>query len=412
MSTFNCENYDSEICPKQMRINIEMNDSFDIVIVGCWGVYCEDGDITIENYQENEELATKVPTNLKVKDFFEYSTVTRGQNSVINSIKKIFKNRFNSLFLAGDNIYEYSKVSLKLKNLLEFKIKEWQDWFMKNKDIDIESKKNKFNKIFPTKKIIKKDRGELREMFKNLDIDLQLNSSFQGCLKTLNIDNIFLALGNHDIETCNILNKQLNYSLRDNLLPGTYYNVVYTESSQEILNIIVIDTNLFDDEPLDCNGNIYSENSIKNQIDWFKNTLESSKAKYNIVIGHIPYKAIGHKYKARYIYNKGLNPVFDIIKANRGKVQAYFCADEHNQQFLYDIESDCYLVVVGSGGTKLDKLEYLTEKDYIELGVKNVMEDIVGREQFGFSFLHFDKDKGNLSLNLVDIENNIFEVLI
>lgn len=402
-----CTNYSDDSCPKGITIKPDFDlNNLEVAIFGCWGVYCQDGDITIQNYKENDKLATKIPDELKVEDFFEYSKSYRGQQRVIDSLYKKFKSGLNSLFLAGDNIYEYSLVSDDLKIQLQNKIIEWQNWFNENQNSSSEDKIKKFNKIFPTKKDIKKKR-ELREDYKNLRIDLQFNSSFGECLRKVDIENIFLALGNHDIETCNILNTQLNY-LKDetHLLPATYYNVVYGD----ILNVIIIDTNLFEEEPTDCNGNEYLPEDIQNQIKWFETTLENSKCKYNIVIGHIPYKAIGHKRKeVGYIHNKKLEPIFDIIKENKGKVQAYFCADEHNQQLLYDIPTGIYLVVVGSGGTELDKLEFLTEEEYSQLQVENVMyklSGVYGRKEFGFSYLSYDYDSSNLKLTLTDVDNN------
>jgi hypothetical protein len=119
------------------------------------------------------------------------------------------------------------------------------------------------------------------------------------------------------------------------------------------------------------------------------------------VIGHIPYKATGHKGKI--IQNKGLNDIFNIIKninENERKVQAYFCADEHNQQLLFDEDSKCYLVVVGSGGTELDYIKPVDKDEYKKYGIKKIIED---RINFGFSYLHYNIQNQKLELNMCSI---------
>ena len=133
------------------------------------------------------------------------------------------------------------------------------------------------------------------------------------------------------------------------------------------VNFIIIDTNMFS-EDFHCDGQTkYTEKQIEAQITWVINCLTSNKTcKFNIIIGHCPYIANPHKNET--VKNRGgeddvigirndkLEVLFNRIKEARDipKVQVYMCADEHNQQFLYDNHYKMGLVVAGSGGTALD----------------------------------------------------------
>lgn len=396
-----CSTYNAESCPKKDTVTFNQIDlnNFSIAIFGCWGVYCQDGQIQITKYKPNDDLALK--NDLKVEDFFEIEDTFRGQKSVVNKLIDTFTTQgLNSLFLAGDNIYEYSQPSPLLIKELEKNINKWKLWLQNNQNIsDKDQIKDQFNSIFPTKKDIKKKR-KYRELYKNLDIQLQMNTGFLECFKDLKVDNIFLAYGNHDIETCNILNYQLNFQ-EGRYNNGTYYNVIYSD----LLNVIVIDTNLYEEEGQYCDGQPIKQDDIDEQNKWFIEVINQSKCRYNIVIGHIPYKASGHKGKI--IHNKGLDPIFDIIKQinqNERRVQAYFCADEHNQQLLFDEESQCYLVVVGSGGTELDEIKPIDKDEYKKYGIKKMIKD---RENFGFSYIHYNSKNNNLELNMISIFNKV-----
>jgi hypothetical protein len=408
---YNCEDYGSKDCPKGETLNMNLSDvdNFNVAIYGCWGVYCQDGKVSILKYNPpKEDLAQIDPDELKIHSFLTTETTFRGQRSVVEKLIETFPNGLNSLFLAGDNIYEYSEPSNDLLNDLQEKINQWKNLIENNPEMKSKERIDQFNEIFPSKKKFKTDRGMLREMYKNLRIDLQLQNGFLDCFKNLNVENIFLAYGNHDIETCDIFNRQINFNNKElkfqseNIPKGTYYNVIYNLKDGPFLNVIVIDTNLFETDGTYCNGNKIKEDdkNVKNQIDWFESVINDSKCKYNIVIGHIPYKASGHKGKI--IHNIGLDPIFSIITGinqNERKVQAYFCADEHNQQLLLDKQSNCYLVVMGSGGTELDKIKNIDDEQYEQAGIHKLLED---RVNFGFSYLHLN-DEDELELKIVSI---------
>jgi hypothetical protein len=204
-----------------------------------------------------------------------------------------------------------------------------------------------------------------------------------------------------------------------NVIPSSYYNVLYKDKKgNDILNVFVLDTNLFESSPKDCAEQKYPQEVIDQQIEWFYRTLNKSNSKYNIVIGHIPYKAIGHKSKDFYIYNKNLQPIFDIIKeANkeRKKVQAYFCADEHDQQVLYDRTNNLHLIIIGSGGTALDQIFGFNESDpdnkenHIKIMNKLKEENLdfeMANSNFGFANLKISKSTG-LEIGIIDVKTDL-----
>ena len=405
----NCSDYESEKCPKGKSISITVyEDNLKIGIVGCWGVYCQSDLITFYNYSLDEKKWTK--DNLTIGDFFETENKKRGQSKMVEKLIKL--EPYDSLFLAGDNVYEYSEMSSELKLDLEKRIEEWNQ--LENKSLE------KFQSVFLTNKMIKNRRDSIRELYKNIDIKLQFSKGFKECFQNLDVSHYFLGLGNHDIETCSILNYQMNYSLdnKNYNVPATYYNVLYSDSKNNpLLNVFVLDTNLFEDEPKDCKGEDYSKDAINNQIEWFKKTLSDSNCDYNIVIGHIPYKAIGHKKSRSFIHNENLQPIFNIIKEknkNAIKVQAYFCADEHDQQVLYDSNNKIYLVIVGSGGTTLDKIygydseqNKLIDETLIQTLKDNKLTLEHANSEFGFSILNINFINKIMDIKIVDIKKEL-----
>ena len=409
--SIDCSNYEN--CPNKKEIIIKLElDKIKLGIVGCWGVYCQNDEILFTNYSLDDKKINELwdKEELKYQDFFKTETKKRGQRTMSDYLKNF--QPFTSLFLAGDNIYEYSEISDILIRELNDKIETWK--FSSEKSIE------NFKKLFVTNSIIKKDRAGIRELYKNLDISLQFSNSFGDCFLNLQVGNYFLALGNHDIETCKILNHQMNYKHNDEkVIPGSYYNVIYKDRNDEnILNVIVLDTNLFEPTPKDCRGKPYLQEMIQEQINWFSEQLTHSNCPFNIVIGHIPYKAIGHKSSTPFIHNENLKPIFDIIKevnSKQQKVQAYFCADEHDQQVLFDTENKLYLIIVGSGGTTLDDIFGYDDKDENNLANREIINEKLiehkleykhTNSKFGFSVLNIDIIKKILDIEIYDAENN------
>ncbi len=168
------------------------------------------------------------------------------------------------------------------------------------------------------------------------------------------------------------------------------------------VNFIVLDTNMFGDKNT-CNPDIlYTDKMIKSQMNWVINCLRKVDAKWNVIIGHIPYKANGHKEKSPVEFNLYLDKLFNKInnlyeKEKCPKVQIYFCADEHNQQFLHDKSKNLSLVVAGSGGTSLD-YDIQTSKEYETL-TKYI------NPVFGFVNFNFTKKYTNITYYKSEIKN-------
>ena len=206
---------------------------------------------------------------------------------------------------------------------------------------------------------------------KRYDMNLQISKGFENCFRKANIDRFYIGIGNHDIEYCDVLNIQKNYEGWN--FPSLYYNVIYNMKNF-IINVILIDTNILEDEPIYCDNIPYKETELKDQLNWAKEI--SSYGDWKIVIGHIPYIANGHKTKRPNVYNKGVEKILDIIKPH-----IYICADEHNAQALYIDKKKLLCLVAGSGGTNLD--------NFVEPPNPNT---IFRSKTFGFLSLNIEKD--------------------
>lgn len=185
--------------------------------------------------------------------------------------------------------------------------------------------------------------------FSDYDIKTQLDEGFEKCFKEIKTNRYFLALGNHDIKNCEILSYQKNYDKWK--LPSLYYSVSYTLKNF-LVKIIILDTNMFEENPKKCNDEPFTNEQILDQSNW---AIEESKknSDWVIVIGHIPFYANGHKTKKPYVKNEKL---LSLIKSMR--CDLYICADEHNQQFIHDKDNTDIppIIVCGSGGTHLDDI--------------------------------------------------------
>jgi hypothetical protein len=394
---YDCTNYDSKGCPKAMTLKYQIQSNEDFVNflqVSCWGNFCWEGyrdvyswkevedenelfdktlkkksDISDEKLKEldiNEKKELLKSIGINILDFFEKETDLYGQKWVVNGMEK-YSNKYKTeaLFLAGDNVYAYDIPKEKLLKMVS------------------EGK-------YPSKKKYKSDSSISPQ-----DIKKQLSLGFTNCLNKINVNNFFIALGNHDIQTCEDLNEQLNYGNRYDL-KGTYYNVIYDVVNKENnyrINFIVIDTNLFPEKlgeyEKSCNGDKYTSEQLNRHVEWIMNVIEEGKSDWNIIIGHVPYKANGHKEKNKTIFNESLNELFDKISERELKVQVYMCGDSHNQQFLKDDDHKLSLVICGSGGTALDY--------NIQNSEKYVNDTLYVNACFGFVSMSFDKDILNIN---------------
>lgn len=346
-----CSDYEN--CAKPVEINIfeKKSKSIDLLMVGCWGVYCDQGPY---------EVFKKSKSNL----------VYRNQKKVSDALKKyVSKNNVKDMFLAGDNVYQVGLQKLE-----------------KEDEKDYENRKELF-----FKKYLSSNFQVNGSMY---DISLQLSEGFKKCFALSGISRFFIAIGNHDIENCEILNEQINY--KNNLwnMPSTYYNVFY-EISDFTINVLVIDTNMYEEEPLMCTGKPFSEDIIQKQEEWVK--LQKGKADWTIVVGHIPYLANGHKEKRSIVKNKKLKELIDLVSP-----QIYFCADEHNQQFIYDQEMNRSLIIAGSGGTDLDNI------------MKMLPNTLYAKKTVGFVSLKIQKENAEITFFSTEnsVENMEYNIMI
>jgi len=337
-----CSDYNSETCKKGQSLTFD-NDMEEIVVLACWGVYCQSGKYNV--YKVNDKG--------KVKK----SEVIRGQKDVFDGIAKYSGNtRVSDVYFAGDNIYSYA---------------------------------------YPI------DDDDVKEM--GFLIDKQLDS-FNECYADIekNIKRTFVGIGNHDIESCDILNKQLNFGGWTNA--GVYFSVNYIRSGVENrgVTIIVIDTNVFDPTQETCKGNyeFYTEIDKQTQLQFIKDSYELAKKRNDwiVMIGHIPALANGHKIKKESIVVSNVE-VYNIIKNYSPHI--YISGDEHNQQFIYDKEINVSLAVIGSGGTNLDPIYYKTDES-----LNPIYGTCYAEQAFGFIVLKFVKDDMCISFKTTNREEN------
>lgn len=357
----NCTNYESVDCPKAVSVKNRVDDTkMELLFVGCWGVYCRDGEMDQTKYKKGK---------------FDTKKVVFGGKSVAQGMSEYSKRiNVDSLILAGDNIYSRN----------------------------------------PTEEEMANPHKGLDETL--YDMDLQLSEGFMKCFNEVDVKNIYVAIGNHDITNCDILNNQINFDKWS--LPGLYYNVIYEMRGYK-MNIMFIDTNLYDKDKT-CNPSEYSRDetkitpeneawlsmAINRQKEWMVNTVLDNRCEWNVIVGHIPFLYNPHKKmkdgsKFDYSVNKEL--ASDISYVNRSvrerglNIQLYLCADEHNQQVIkcqgnvdvgYNMTDLPAIIIAGSGGTDLDNVNesdslnrngcnFLTKKTHGFVGISVSSNNIV-----------------------------------
>lgn len=336
-----CAVYENCATQRVVEVKTERN-VLDFLFVGCWGVYCDQGEYTLFKSK---------------KEGVEQTRIYRGQREVAAAIQEYVSEipTISDMFLAGDNVYQVA-LENRSEGCSEEEIKVRKEQFLSKLGVGFTN----------------------AELY---DMKLQLSKGFEQCFALTGISRFFVALGNHDIENCEILNTQVNYSGSGWTLPSLYYNVMYTLSDGTTLNVVVMDTNPYDSEAVSCTGQPFLGKDVEKQEEWLRK--QKKRAEWTIVIGHIPYRAVGHKAKKPQIVNPKLERVVNLVSP-----QLYMCADEHNQQFLYDSENSRGLVVAGSGGTDLDTPQELTDRS------------LYTKKTFGF--VHVSLSKKGLSLKFLD----------
>lgn len=336
--TINCTEYND--CPKyQTRVNNQDDGILKCIFLGCWGVYCKDGLHTSIKFKAIDDNEVDMKT----------SVVEYGQYRVSEAMKQYSQSidgGIDAVILAGDNIYADNPDEEQIKQV-------------------------------KTKKDIKKLKNDL------FDIERQLYEGFKKCFfDKINTKDFLMGIGNHDIENCNVLNKQINYN--NWIMPGLSYNYIYNKNNM-IVNFIFIDTNIYDKNY--CQG-VYPIYARENQREWLGGVLQENVNNWNIVIGHIPFLCNSHK-NTSVRFEKEL---YEDISSLKHLIDVYMCADEHNQQYitLPDMPPQ---IISGSGGSILDNISLSQDiNTYTQLS----------RTNFGFVALNIDPDFINVDFHNVD----------
>jgi hypothetical protein len=344
-----CDNYNNETCKKGIigPLIETGKDELCFIFFGCWGTYC---------YEEPFEL-TKIKYD-KEKDKIKFSkneTKYVGKSAVKIMKQYSEKKEIQAVIIGGDNIYQspYFDVN-KLKDSDTLKEIE-----------KIEDKKKKKNAFEAYK------NSTLNDYIN--DMDRQLKDGFENCVKNIKTDTFLVGIGNHDIITCNILNKQLNHP--GWTMPALYYTYSYMLKDNSVINYIFIDTNIYSEDPF-CNpkDKDLQKEAIATQYKWLYDVLNKNRNSYNIIVGHQPFSSNPHKPKeTAYEINPELRK---HLTDNNELIDLYLCADEHNQQYIFD--SGINQVISGTGGAALDTEIYLATDPEIQTRFTSIGPGFVG----------------------------------
>jgi hypothetical protein len=378
MSGHDCTDYDQ--CPKEKEVieNFYINnENFNFLFVGCWGVYGKQGEYQEENWDGEK---------------WKQKSKTYGQKSVVEAMKTFVEQKGPQqvVILAGDNVYSDSEIPIE---------KHFR------KDIELYGKHYSYN------------------------MDKQLQEGFIQSMSKVPTDHFLIGVGNHDIETCESINKQLNYKENKWTMPGLSYKIMYKypenpKNQEKVFNVnlIFIDTNMYKKKwcfkvksplhPLEDQK--YPEDAIKNQAKWLEKALDKSRNTWNIVIGHIPFYCSSKKQgKKVNVFNEEL---YNLILSYAEYIDLYMCADEHNQQYITDLVDEdtseptynhdyhgCRKlppqVIAGSGGTVLDPEFYPVKDSSLEKATKY--------HQSIFGFVSVKVNDKNISVNFNDTKGKL-----
>lgn len=366
-------------CPKEEKTNmIKLNKpDTNVIAAGCWGVYCQDGE-TI-----HKKLKVKKGISIELEKVVYGGKRVADCMSILSNLIDI-----DAVILAGDNVYGKSV-----------------------DDSDI-------------------NRPDINSFIDTLhDVDMQLDIGFRKCMRNVKTDTFMIGVGNHDVKTCDVINKQLSHNGIDRWkMPGLSYNQVYELNDGTRINYIFMDTNLYDiDEntgiAMLCPSVEYPIDAREKQVEWMAEVIIKNNCKWNIVIGHIPVVKIPHK-KGHPIeiesFSDDLHRVSELILPHGNKLDLYLCADEHNQQYISCYKTDLNLppiAVIGSGGNHLDKLKGIEE-------FKKLYGDCIkytNDEDHGFVQLNITNDRilliyystilDNSSNEFIPSQSAVFEIV-
>lgn len=179
---------------------------------------------------------------------------------------------------------------------------------------------------------------------------------------------IYAALGNHNVGGPML---KLQLGLNEWTMPDRYYCINFSDYS-----LIVIDTNLIDNDELFASMNVWLSETI--------NKLETSGRKYYYV-QHDPFISFGKKSP---IVLPKLNNILEILA--KYPPIAILCADTHNyQKGVLEINGvTIQQYVVGTGGAHPDYVKAKNGDLYETSGVKYIMENHIS----GYGYLEVTKD--------------------
>jgi acid phosphatase len=186
---------------------------------------------------------------------------------------------------------------------------------------------------------------------------------------------IFAILGEHDWGRNGEMynwKAEIDYTKKSSFwrMPSDVYSVTFGN-----LKILALNTNAI---PVS-----------KAQIDWLRNELEKSKARWNLVMGHKPIHSYGYHGDTDFM-------VSDVLPILCGRADLYIASHDHNEQVL---RSDCGLPLIVSGSA--GKLRTDAAK-----GPRSLFALAEG----GFSYLEV-KD-AELTVKMVSSEGNILYELV
>lgn len=257
---------------------------------------------------------------------------------------------------------------------------------------------------------------------------------------------LYVALGNHDIYNCDILNHQLNFK-HDLWKIAKYYGIRYKLENFNVL-FLFIDTNLYEKkkkkkkkgkltcyesgQPIpisDSESGSGSESEPENphHIDdiissrskmenWLIKNINENKnlAKHIFIVGHEPLYALKKKDNKIIGYRDTFNPLIKKLFETKTNLN-YLCADIHNFQEL-DLAHDenrIKIIASGTGGAKPDDLvipdalrtefknNYIKEESFDD--IKYQMNFIQQKESYGYTGITINDQGLEFKYEKVDI---------
>ena len=264
----NCDNYEN--CRKQdqsiIYIKKTNKSSLRFLSLGCWGTYCITGNVKIVKFKYD-------PKENRIK---KKSEIEQYGGSIAAEMMKHYSDIYpiEAVILSGDNVYSDDE-----RNLYTYKTPSTEE--------------------------------EISD-FKNISYNIkrQLSDGYSHCYKKIRTNKFLIGIGNHDIETCDILNEQMNYSDPQWTMPGLSYIQSYLLKSGKKIQFIFIDTNMYSEDSTYCTlkGGVkqyYTQSMKDDQARWLRRNLRLNHDGWNIVIGHIPFITNQRK-KNQKLENPGL----------------------------------------------------------------------------------------------------------